>query len=232
MLKPKLILKFLAVAVVIYSALCWAYPWVANGYEAMYRAAGGQFLSRFWFWEDGHVAFLDLNSSDLYADLDKATGLSIPRNIQLPSATDKLDTLLVVMNRKVRSPFGLLRISSGLTAYQPTIVTLAIFLAIPFGSWRRRGWGLLAGLILVHCYIAARISLYVLAECFAANKPYALFSPGPFLTDLINRAQTVIHEHPDRSWTIPVLIWFVVAALMGAFAQFRDKEHETGAVAE
>lgn len=168
------------------------------------------------------MAFLDLDSADLFADLDAATGLPIPRHVRLPTSTEKFDTLLVVMNRKVRSPFGLLRVSSQLVGYTPTIVILALLLATPLTTWKRRGWALLAGMVLVHGYIAVRLSLFVLARCFAADKPYALFEPGTFLSGLIERAQTMIHEHPDRSWTIPVLIWFLVAALMGVFTAFRE----------
>jgi len=221
MLRPRRIALFALLAVALYLALTWVHPYVERGYAALFRTGADIAFTRFWFWGDGHVRFLDLHSRSGHADLNAATGLQIPRDYPLRPPTAHMDTRVVVMNRKVRTPFGLLRMSSQLVGYEPTIVIIALILATPFPTWSRRGWALLVGFLLVHGYIVLRLTLFLLVRAYAIPKAYALFHPSDFWFGMVKRAQEVVHENPTASWVFPVLIWFVVALLMGAFSAFR-----------
>jgi hypothetical protein len=68
-------------------------------------------------------------------------------------------------------------------------------------------------MLLVHAFILFRITIVVLKNGFAADKPYALFHPGPFWQDILRRADEVLADNPTFSYLVPVVIWLFI--LMG-----------------
>lgn len=223
MLHPKQILRF-ALLVGVYATVLLI-PWqvVERGYAAVFRAESNFLFSRFWLWPEGRARFIDLHRSpqEVFTDIDLATPGQLPRSFRPPVAEDVRDTLVLVMNKNQPQTFGQFRISSRLVGYWPTAWLVALVLAKPM-SWRRRGWGLLWGLLLVHVFLAFRLSVKLLAGGFAlSGKAYALFTPSPFWADLLRRLDEVFVEDPTVSFVIPTLIWFVVAFTWKEWASWR-----------
>lgn len=159
----------------------------------------------------------------LKSTIDALTPGSLPPTFEAPSGTDKQDTLLVVRNvRKPEAGFGLLFTSSRLVGYWPTVWLLALVLAKPM-AWSRRGWALLWGMLLVHAFIALRVSLLVAGKgLFVAEKKYAVWAMGPTALRFLNGLEEVLVQNPTASFMVPTFIWFVVAFRWEELAQLRS----------
>ena len=193
----------------------------------MFRVGNDIVFSRFWFWSEGHVRFLDLHSPDLILDLDLATPGELPRDFKPPPAEEVKDTLMVLMNRTHLGTFGLLRTSSRLVGYWPTVWLIALIVAKPL-PWSRKGLALIWGLLLVHGFIALRLSLTLAHGGFGAQKVYALFDLSPFWQDVLGRTETVMVTDPTASFVVPTLIWAVVAFRWSEWASLRESLLPTG----
>lgn len=132
------------------------------------------------------------------------------------------DTLMVLWNDATPGSFGGLKTSSRMMGYAPTMVIIALFVATPT-TWRRRGWGLLWGLLLVHLFIAVRLSLTIAKDGFAADKAYALFHPSDFWFAVLERVEPVVVDNPTAYLVVCVLIWLLICFLNGSLSAFRPK---------
>lgn len=188
----------------------------------MLRAGGDIVFGPLCFWSDGHVRFLDLHSSKLFKDLDDATPGKLPRSFQPPPAEQAKDTLMVLMNERHQGTFGLLRTSSRLAGYWPTAWLIALIIAKPL-PWQRKGWAFVWGLLLVHAFIALRLSLTLVNGGFGApGKAYALFQLSPLWRDLLGRCEMVLLTDPTASFTVPTLIWALVAFRWSEWSSLRE----------
>ncbi len=207
----KSIIQF-SVVVVVLSVLLF-YPWVPaiqRGYLSAFRACNDTLFSRYWFWGDGYVHFLDLSSKTLHADVEDITSIKLPPRLKMPELSGQQDTLMVIRNRKMGS-FGMLRISGRIIGYWPTVWLLVLILAKPM-TWKRRGWACLWGMGLVHVFIALRITIKLADDAFGApGKVYALFQPSPFVADVLSRLEQILTQDPTISFVVPTFIWFLVA---------------------
>ncbi|MHC4698053.1 MAG: hypothetical protein ACYTFA_15075 [Planctomycetota bacterium] len=218
---PRVILRFCIFFALICGVLFTPWPGVKSGYAAVFRAGADIVFRRFWFWSDGHVRFLDLHSPDLVSELDWATPGTLPQGFQPLPALEPRDTLMALMNRSHEGTFGQLRTSSRLLGYWPTAWLVALILAKPM-LWSRKGWALVGGLLLVHAFIAVRLSLTLANGGFAAEKAYALFSLSPFWKDVLGRVETVLVTDPTASFVVPTLIWGLVAFKWSEWAALRE----------
>ena len=198
---PKHLGRFFLLAGVWYAALMAPWPGLERGYASLFRTVSDVFFSQYWFWTDGSVRFLDLR--DLKPG-DVAPGTPVIHDDRAK------DTLMELRSRRAPGTVGYLRASSRYSAYEPTAVLLALILATPV-PWRRRGRAIFLGGLLVHLFIAMRLSLTLAAGGFAADKAYALFHPSPFWQRVLERAEGVIADDPTVSFIVPVFIWFLVA---------------------
>jgi len=221
MLEPRQIARFGALSVAVYLALMWVQPYVARPYAALFRSFGNAAFSRFLLQSEGVARFLDFKSPDLIGEVEAATGLQLRGRYAPPSPTQHKDTLMLLVHRGVRSPFGQMRTSSRLVGYEPTVVVLSLLLATRFPSAKRRYIGLALGLTLVHGFIFVRLALNLLVGGFASAKPYALFHPSAFWLRAIDRADDILMQDPTACWMFPVFIWLLVVLLTGAFTAFR-----------
>ena len=207
--EPKAIARFAILSMAVYALLTWMFPLCEREYAAWFRGTGNVALARLWFWPEGSVRFLDLHSSDPIGDISAHLPGKLPRGFKPPEAEGVKDTLLLLQNRETPAHFGLLRTSSRIMGFTPTAVLLSLALATPI-RWRRRFWVLLWGLVLVHVFIVARLTVLVVNNGFAADKPYALFHPGRFAIDLLHRLDEVMTDNPTFSYLVPVFLWLVV----------------------
>lgn len=220
----KRIIQFAVVFAVVYGGLMFLRTPLAGGYARVFRAGGNFAFSRYVFWADGSVRFVDLRlpSAQLFAEVDLNTYSLMPVRTQVPKPEGAFDTLLILKNRTVQNHFGMFRTSSRLVGYLPTAVIVALFLATPT-LWRRRLWGLAIGLVLVHVYIFGRLAIDLATGTwgFGSAKPYALFSLSDFWSDKLTRLSEVVAENPTVYLGVSVFIWLLVSIVIGSFSAFR-----------
>ncbi len=223
MLDLKRVIQFFLVGALVFVGLALLRPSLANAYAYMFRAVGNEVFSRYVFWGDGSVRFVDLHlpSAQLFAEIDRHTLGLLPVATPMLKPQGAFDTLMLLKNRTM-GDFGMLRTSSRLVGYWPTAVILASFLAVPI-PWRRRLWGLLIGLVLMHGYIYVRLAIDLATGewGFGSAKPYAVFSLGEFWSDKLTRVSEVVAENPTVYLGVSVFIWLLVNILGGSFTAFR-----------
>lgn len=211
MLEPRRIVKFFLFATVLYAAFTW--PWAAReaAFSRGFRAAANLVFSRFWFWPQGNVTFLNLHSPTLFEDIDAATPGTLPARIKPPEPKDVVqDTLMILQNRDVPGAFGLVRTSSRPIAYWPIAVVISLVLATPI-SWVRKLAGLLLGTLLASAFVALRVTIVLLSTGFAdGSKKFRLFSPGPWVRKALEGMDYVSADNPTFSFVAAVFIWLVV----------------------
>jgi hypothetical protein len=177
------------------------WPGLQRGYAYLFRSFGDVVFARFWFWPDGGVRFLNIESlkpGDLAPGTPKI------------EATGTFDTVMELRSRRAPGSYGYLRTSSRYVGYGPTVVVVALILATP-ASLPRKGWNLLWALLLIHAFIALRLTMTLTANGFAAAKNYALFAPGPFWTGVLTRVEALLSDNPTVSFVVPTCVWFLVA---------------------
>lgn len=205
---PKSILKFAFFAVVIYALLMWPSTRRERAYAAYFRGFGNVVFSQFWLWPKAYVKFLDLHSPTLFQDFDRATPGELPPNTPILGPDGKKDTLMVMMNHSAPGSIGQLRTWSGWIGYEPTVVLIALALSTPI-ILRRRLWLLFWGLLLVHLFMAIRLSFVLLDGGYAANKRYSLFDVGPFARSLIWRFKEIFADNPAVSLVVPFFLYLI-----------------------
>ena len=132
------------------------------------------------------------------------------------------DTLMVMWNDATPGYFGGLKTSSRMMGYAPTVVIIALFLATPT-TWRRRAFGLLWGLLLIHLFIAVRLSLTLAKDGFAGTHKYALFKPSEFWFGVLERVEEVVVDNPTAYLAMCVIVWLLICFLNGSLSAFRPK---------
>ena len=226
MLPSKTVARVALLVVVVYGALAIAprvWPAWERGYAHLFRSGGNALFSRFWFWPEARVRFLDLRSATLAGEIGAATGGTLPADFIPPKPTRDQDTLLVLTNRAARGSVGMLRTGSRMMGYVPAAVLLALIAATPL-PWSRRGWALAWGLFLVHVLIAARLTALVAHSGFAApGKAYALFDPGPLARSVLARVDEVLADNPTFAYVAPVLLWMLILLSLEVWATWRGR---------
>ena len=203
MLPPKVIIRFFLLVAVIAAVLLTRWPGVQEGYATCFRWGNNVFFARFWFWSEGTVGFLDPN------DPSAAARLSPEARAMVPPAVGVRDTVMVLENRRVPGAVGFLRTSSRYLGYVPAAVLIALVSATPV-RWTRRLRALLWGLLLVHAFILARVTLPLLKLFGDEEKQYALFSLSPFWMKMLAHLDAVFHQDPTVSFVLPTFIWFML----------------------
>lgn len=229
MFEPKRVAVFAFLVLVFYTLLTWPWPSWESRYGSWFRAGGNAVFSRFWFWPQGNVEFLNLRSPTLFDDIDAVTPGNLPKQFKPPQPDDVLqDTLMVLMNNDVPGSIGVLRTSSRPIGFWPTAVFLSLLLATPI-RWRRKLIALVVGLVLVQGFVAFRVTVLLLKGGFAdPAKKYALFQPSPFWRDVWRRAGEVFADNPTFAFVVPVFIWLTVVILVQWFR--REGTHRALAV--
>ncbi len=133
------------------------------------------------------------------------------------TATREVDTE-ITLTRKTAQGFYQDRLPS--TARQlghmPTAILVALVLATP-APWRRRGNGLLWGLVALHAFIALRVGL-LLVEAFSQDNALQMFTLSTFWERVLDRAIPALVRAPAGSYVIPILIWVLVLFRRSDFA--------------
>ena len=216
MLPPKLIIRFAILVTVFYALFTVARPYIERPYASWFRGFSDAVYSRFWFWGEGKVRFFDLHSPKLFEELDAATPGKLPRGVKLPEAEGVKDTLMVLMNSAKPEDFGLLRTSSRIIAFEPTVVLIALVLATPI-VWRRKPFLLIVGFVFVHAFIAVRLAPMLANVFFTPSKKYALGQGSETVLNTIQRFDEVFGENPTASWAMPFFLYLFALFIASLF---------------
>jgi len=122
-----------------------------------------------------------------------------------PLQGERVDTEILLSNRRHPGGFMPLRNSSRFVGYVPTAFLLALLAATPM-PWSRRFRTLLWGLFLVNAFVVARLAL-TLVWGFSQDNPVALFAWGPFGQRAVELLFSVFAAMTSASYVVPLLIW-------------------------
>ena len=99
-------------------------------------------------------------------------------------------------------------VSSRMQGYLPTAELLALILATPV-PWRRRIRAMIAGILVVHVFIALRIYSAIAYSLNTAKLGY--FSDfSPFGRDVVFKIDEILTTVPSTTLVVPVFIWIIV----------------------
>ncbi len=119
-------------------------------------------------------------------------------------------------------------ISSRMQGYLPTAEVLALILATPV-PWKRRIRAAVAGMLVVHVFIALRIYSAIAYSLNTAKLGF--FSDfTPFWRDVVFKIDEVLTTVPSTTFVVPVFIWIIVmfrradlASLIGSSAELQRR---------
>ena len=183
MLSVKQTYGFFVRLVLLYGLLAVPWPGLRAIYAAGYRAVGNALFGS--FGRDGAVRFRPLTQG-----------------------REQADTAIDLANRRRTQSTATMGHSARLIGYLPTAEVVALILATPI-AWRRRWKALLWGLLLVHGLIALRVTILLLYG-FSSDQPCALYSPGPFWSDVLTKAYSLGAVWVSFTFVAPIFIWLLV----------------------
>ncbi|MFH1746416.1 MAG: hypothetical protein ABIG44_05155 [Planctomycetota bacterium] len=194
----KQLLKFLVRLILLYTLLVIPWPGLMSAYAAAYRMVN-------------QVLFHSFGSYGTVALRPAAEGQKLG------------DTEAVMTTRRPRMSTTL-PLSSRHKGYLPTISLIALVLATPI-PWRRRGWALLWGLLLINAFVALRTALAIL-NAFVNDGP-ASQTTSLFARELCRGLTVALAETPASYFIGSILIWIVVTFRRGDWLAARNPERYT-----
>ena len=197
---PRQIFKFAALSALYFALLTipWPGPWsgpapyLMSAYRWLFRGAGNTLFVR--MGDGGSVALSPLGS-----------------------ALHESDTTLRVSNSRTGAS-GSGEIKSIYIGYRPTAFLAALILATP-APWRRRGFAMLWGLLLVGVFVTARTWVR-LAVMMSNDDPLRAYDLSDWTRGLLAGVNGVLVRSPAVGYIVPALIWIIVAIRKEQWAKF------------
>ncbi len=196
----KYILGFFARFVIIYGLLIAPVPGLRENYAKFYRAGGTFLFSTF-----------------------GSKGITVFEPNPQPGISD---TVIKLQNREQIRPDGMILslpiyVKSRYSGYLGTAFLIALILATPVPILRRL-ISLLAGLILIHCYIAFNVGIAILYS-YNLEKGLDMFDLSPFWERILNLIYQRLEG--DGATTacglvVSVFIWMLVSFRHQYWAKF------------
>jgi len=218
---PVAVVRLLVMVCVFYAigaALFLNWPAARKAYQSYFRGFGNAAFEQFLVWPKASIRFLDLNAPDVIKNIRaEAPPLTLPASFPVPQRdkSEVKDTLMLLKNIDPSNPgLGQLRTGSRLHGYWSTVTVLALVLATPW-NWKRKSWLLIWCVLLVHVFIAFRLSIYALQGGFAVpNKDFRLVNLNDFWFARLKGLDAVTNDNPTMNFIAPILIWLFVVAMM------------------
>jgi len=186
-IQTKQVIGFFCIFVLVYCLLMFPWPGLRAAYSKLYRT-GAAFLFKS-FGSKGVIVFEKLNAGEF-------------------------DTKIVFYSRdQVGSdgkmvPVAFIQHNSRRSGYIYVAFLSALILATPI-SWRRKGWALLWGMILIHIFIIFNLAVWLL---YGFNKePLSLIVLGPFCQRVLLGAIDVFIRNLTFGLVVCVFIWILVS---------------------
>jgi len=188
----KALIGFVCRFVLIYGLLIAPWPYVTEAYAQFFRA-GGNFLFGS-FGSNGLVLFE-----------------------AHPRADRVIDTSIELYNREQigQSPAGGTFViqaiaSSRYMGYLNTAFVIALILATPI-PWRRRGWALLWGVILIHGFIAFTLAILIIYSYYQPSPVLPPIEISPFLQGYVSLIYHELNSSLNFCLIMAVFIWLLVS---------------------
>lgn len=181
------IIGFLCRFALIYGLLILPWPGWNELYGDYFRALGQMAFSR---------------------DGEKRIVLFEPHELQ--HGFSSLNTRMTLGNRDLTDSSGngravMIDLDTRSIGWVPTALTVALILATPV-PWRRRGWALLWGLLLIHGFILFSLQTWIWNE----SPGLSLTTLSPFWKEIVDDLEYTLVTQLGASFSVPVLIWIVV----------------------
>jgi len=215
----RLLLFFVVLTGTTSALLLLPIPQIDRAHAAFFRSVGDVVFSRFWFWPDGKVRFIDLYADDVRGAVAGATPVPLPASYRPPLAKREMETLMIVTNRSVPTTFGQLRLSSRMVGYWPLAFMFALVLAKPLPI-KRKLWAFALGMAATEAFVLFRLTLHLADACFFADKKYALYVLGDTAHGILHQIKQIVVDNPTSSFVAPLLIWIFVAVTRQDWAVF------------
>ena len=132
----------------------------------------------------------------------------------------EFDTTIRVTNRKTGGG-GSGEIKSIYIGYRPVAFLTALIFATPI-PWRRRGFALCWGLLLVGLFTILRVWLR-LALMMSGNDPVRAYELTGWVKDLLMGLNGVLVRSPAVGYIVPALVWILVTLRRDDWARFGIK---------
>jgi len=126
----------------------------------------------------------------------------------IPDSGRGQDTRLTLENAKKPGPKATMEINGRVMGYQPTCFLLALGLATPV-PWRRRGAGLMVGMVLVSAFVAFTVYLQLLSV-FSADHALGIYSLPEWFRTFLGVLRKVLVVAPAAAYIVPASIWMGV----------------------
>ncbi len=191
MIGAKQIIKFFCLFVLVYGLLMAPWPGLRTAYSRFYRASAASLFGS--FGSKGIVHFRQ-------------------------SGNVEYDTDVLIFNRdRVKDNGGPVVVQLGINSryggYMSTVFLIALVAATPI-FWRRKGWAMVWGMILMHSFVSLKILISILYHF--ANKPLSLF--------VLNRFWTQVLFITDRWFNLTLTFDFVVSFVIWVLVSFRRED--------
>jgi hypothetical protein len=191
--RPLLLISGLfAKALVYYLALLGLWMVIGETYANAYRASATKIFRKF---PPHGTVFVTVN----------------------PKPTRLLDSELRLGNDETRAWFSQ-TFSARYHGYAPMRLVLSLILASPF-PWRRRGWAVLWGLVLIHAWIVFELFLMIL-DGYTGDHAAAMFTYNP---TIMNNVKWIVHVAVETivpRYVIPTVVWILVMFRRGDWDNF------------
>jgi hypothetical protein len=186
LITPKGIIRFFCLFLLVFGLLMAPWPRLGRAYTRFY-SAGAAFLFGS-FGSTGIVRFGLLSDSEH-------------------------DINVTLYNRAQAGPDGKVpgirtRHSSRYAGYIYVAFLAALILANPI-AWRRKGWALFWGIILIHGLVASRLALRILYAF--NNKPLSMFALNPFCKRVLSITHQAFAVNVTFGFIVCVFIWILVS---------------------
>ena len=186
LITPKGIIRFFCLFLLVFGLLMAPWPRLGRAYTRFY-STGAAFLFGS-FGSTGIVRFEPLSDGEY-------------------------DINVTLYNRARASPDGNIvgiqtRHNSRLAGYIYVAFLTALILATPI-PWRRKGWALFWGIILIHGLVASKLALRIL-HAFN-NKPLSMFALNPFCKRVLSITHQAFAVNVTFGFIVCVFIWILVS---------------------
>ena len=140
---------------------------------------------------------------------------------------NSIDSQIVLSNHTLIDSQGhgrvrLLGIGSRTIGWIPTALTMALILASPV-PWRRRGWALLWGVLLIHLFIVFSMAVYIWNQSTLLD----LLTLPPFLKVISEALEYTLVTQIGAGFCVPVLIWIAVTFRGGELSMLISESSPT-----
>ncbi|MHC4355759.1 MAG: hypothetical protein ACYS0H_23920 [Planctomycetota bacterium] len=186
LITPKGVIRFFCLFLLVFGLLMAPWPLLGRAYTRFYSAGAALLFGS--FGSTGIVSFEPLSDS-------------------------KHDLHVTLYNRARRAPDGGVtriqtRHNSRHAGYMYAVFLAALILATPIAA-KRKGWALFWGMILIHGFIAAKLSLR-LAHAFN-NRPLSMFALSPFYRRVLSITQQAVAVNVTFGFVVCVFVWILVS---------------------